>query len=61
MNEWIKDERNELVGKTILAVFDHEGRSRYGDDPGVRIVFTDDTSVEISAGMGQGCGYLIGI
>lgn len=61
MDDWIEDTRSEIVGKTILAVFEHRDRGSYGDDPGVRIVFTDGTSLEISAGMGQGCGYLIGI
>lgn len=63
LEAWTKNTDVDIVGKTVSKVEDHPNRWRagYGDDDGVRITFTDGTSIEISAGMGQGMGYLIGV
>lgn len=54
-----RDPKQVLVGKTIASITDAPDRMGHHDDFGFVIEFTDGTKLTLSAGMGQGCGYIV--
>ena len=51
-------DNQRMAGLTVKAIYDNDDREVFGDDPGFTIEFTDGSKFEVSAGMGQGCGFI---